>query len=283
MDQESLSFPEPISVPKIVAPQNNESFDGQTVTISGTADRDVLVRVWDWLSPVASTTADGNGDWSVTLHDVEVGDHMYGAEALRESQAPSGRSTVVAVRVASHTRSSAEPARRTSRRWKLPTTEFARKFAGRGRSDGGSDDAGQIALEESRESNAIGARPAPVPTSAHTPLPSAPTLPPAEGPPLPESTPLHADLPLDPVPEHEKVAEPPPIEVGASMVAEEPGLIEGSPWTEVQRPAPIDLGMVEPVPDPVPALEADTQIEAVPPASQRIWTERVIVKPPPSV
>jgi hypothetical protein len=283
MDQESSLFTEPVSIPQIVAPNNNDSCDGQAVTVSGTADSEVVVRVWDWLSPVATTTADGKGNWSVTLHDVEIGDHMYAAEAFRDAQAPSGRSKVVAVRVASQTHASAEPLLRASRRWKLPTTSFARKVAGHRRSKLDDDDAGQSALEGRQESAVTRQQPASVVNPATSPLPSEQGLPPAEDMPLPESAALHSDSALDPVAEHETIVKQPPIEVTVSMVVAQSKAIEATTTAFVSVPSSIDLGVADTMPETYPSLKADTEIEAIPRTPERVWTERIIVEQPPIV
>ena len=280
MDQES-SRRDSVSVPQIVGPERNDSFDGRTVTISGTADREVTVRLWDWLSPVATTTADESGHWSVTLHNVEVGDHMYGAEAFRDSQEPSGRSQVVAVRVAPQARSSAESPRRTSRRWKLPTTEFARKLTVRRRSNM-DEDAGQTGLEDTSEPTGTEPGPAPATKTVESPLLSDEGSPPDDAP-LPQPTAVPSSDPFNPAAQPGILVAHPAIEVSTSTVVKPPQAIEGSPWVLVQSPTPIDLGAADSMLETVPPVPADTQIEAAPPAPQRIWTERVIVEQPPTV
>ncbi len=282
MDQEPSSPTSHVSVPEIVTPASNDSVDGQIVMISGSADGDVTIRLWDWLSPVAMTTADESGHWSIALHDVEAGDHMYCAEAYRDSSTPAARSKVVAARVRSQKQTSAKPDRRSPHRWKLPPTGFARRLVGHRRSDEGNVVGRQTAPETGREPTRHDQRPAPVPEITDAPLPGESGLPSNENDPhvKPERS---GTLSIDSVTENTSFAAELPIDVEASRAATEPAAIEVSASVLGEPRELIDLGPAERVLDLSPPREAATQTVAFPVAAQRIWTERIIVERPPTL
>ncbi len=279
MDQEPWLDRVPLSIPKILSPGNNDSFDGKAVTIAGTADHEVPIRIWDWLSPVAMTTADSDGYWSTTLRDVEVGDHMFCAEAYRDSPARSARSQVVSVRIAPRPRPSPASASPAPRHWKLPSVGFARRLAGYRRSDSGAKVAGQIEPGGDRKPADDIARPGPVSPSADAPRSSMPS---AEDTPSNELAAAVTPLPLDSGTERESVADELPVEVRAIGVANEPEVIE-APIEVLLTPAePTDLGVADRALDPAPPIDAATHVVPVSAALERIWTERIMVAPPPT-
>jgi hypothetical protein len=283
VDQDPTLRPEYLSAPTIVAPENNDAFDGQTVTVSGTADREVSVRLWDWLSPAATTTADGSGRWSITLQDVEPGDHMYCAEAFRNGEKHSERSKIVAVRVTSPTRAPSEQARRTSLRWKLPPTEFARKLSRRRRSDRVDGVGTHIPPAEGLQPTATVHPPTPSRETANSLSSSEAKVASAEDAPPPELPALAPVAPLDVVPEPKAVPDDPPIEIRASTVPDESEVIGTFTRALAEPPAPIDLGVADQALEPAPPLDAAIESVAVPIAAQRVWTERIIVEQLPTI
>jgi predicted outer membrane repeat protein len=100
-DDGTTSFPsDPVqlSVNGPPAPQISATpVSGSTVTLSGTAAPGDAISILDGGSQVGTTTADGNGNWTVTLANVAPGTHSYTAvakDAAGNSSAPSPARTV---------------------------------------------------------------------------------------------------------------------------------------------------------------------------------------------
>lgn len=279
MDQEPSLHPPSLSVPKIVSPSNHDSLDGKVLTISGTADCEVPIRIWDWLSPVAVTTADGGGYWSVTLHDVEPGDHMYCAEAFRDSPARSIRSLVVAVQIASQIRSSSRSSSRNLRGRKLTPRGLTRRLTERRRADSTADAVTQTGPAEEWEPVGDEQVPAPASPSADDPRSSVPSV---EAAPSLELSAEAAPQQVDFAHELETVTENLPIEVTASRVVAEPEVVDAPAQALTLPPGLVDLGAADEVLNQAPPLDAPTDPVPVSAALERIWTERVIVEPSPA-
>jgi hypothetical protein len=87
--------------PRIVSPAHHSSIAGDVITLTGTARAGVTVEVLDWLTVVATIVADDAEHWSVTVTDVESGDHLFLAYAIGTEGRRSSGSNAVAVSVSS--------------------------------------------------------------------------------------------------------------------------------------------------------------------------------------
>jgi hypothetical protein len=87
--------------PRIVSPTNHSSIAGDAITLVGTARAGVTVELLDWLTVVATIVADDGAQWSITLTDVESGDHLFSAHAIGMQGVHSPQSDAVAVNVSS--------------------------------------------------------------------------------------------------------------------------------------------------------------------------------------
>ncbi len=91
----TVTTPPPPATPTISAPG---CVTASSVTVSGTAEPGVDVLVRESGATIATTAADGDGDWSTTLNSVADGDHTYTARASN-ANGQSGDATGVSVTV----------------------------------------------------------------------------------------------------------------------------------------------------------------------------------------
>lgn len=85
------------NAPVITAPANNSYDKDGTVVISGTAEANSTVEVFDGSSSKETVTANSSGAWTKTLSDVSNGSHTYTAKARDAAGNISGASNAVTV------------------------------------------------------------------------------------------------------------------------------------------------------------------------------------------
>ncbi len=74
------------NAPAITSPADNSTTNDQTPTVSGSAEPGSTVTVYEGLTPLCSTTADENGDWSCAPSgNLPPGDHTFTAKAVDEA------------------------------------------------------------------------------------------------------------------------------------------------------------------------------------------------------
>jgi hypothetical protein len=275
MDQGPASHSAHLSTPRIVGPRDHDSLDGHPVTIWGTADSGETIELWDWLSLVTTTVTDSEGRWSITLRDVESGDHMYFAQAVRESKTPFDRSNPLIVRVGSPRKQwQAEPARTASLRWKSPRAGIVRRLRGRQRPAKDEDWSEKLVLEQAWEQILAAQQAPPAAESVNGMLLDEPALPEPDDAGPDELSPALTILP-EPGAHGETSDDELPTEITATMVEDEQEAIELPAETLVKPPAPMDLGAAA---EPIGALPKQGVITepvvaaAVP---KRIWAYRV--------
>lgn len=78
----SLVKTQPLSAATITTPVSGARSPYTTLTVAGSAPPRSRVRLVDRTAPVGMAVADASGAWSVTLHAMEPGDHIYKAEVL---------------------------------------------------------------------------------------------------------------------------------------------------------------------------------------------------------
>ncbi|HEX8933785.1 MAG TPA: Ig-like domain-containing protein, partial [Pseudonocardiaceae bacterium] len=69
------------SAPLITSPANNSYDNDGAFTVSGTAEANSSVEIFEGVQSKGTTTADGSGSWSINLSGVSEGDHTYTARA----------------------------------------------------------------------------------------------------------------------------------------------------------------------------------------------------------
>jgi hypothetical protein len=67
--------------PSITAPADGSRSATSTVTVAGTADAGVTIKVFDGAAAAGSTTADAQGDWTLEVADLPDGAHTFTATA----------------------------------------------------------------------------------------------------------------------------------------------------------------------------------------------------------
>ena len=96
----SCHNPQPApAAPSIAAPADNSYSNTGTVALSGTAEANSTVTVYDGATSKATTTANYSGSWSKTLSSVADGAHSYTATATDAASNTSPPSTAVTVTV----------------------------------------------------------------------------------------------------------------------------------------------------------------------------------------
>jgi len=87
------------AAPTITAPPDNSTSTSRTIALSGTAEANSTVEVFDGPASQGTTTADGAGSWSMTLNGVGDGSHTYAAKAsdAAGNTSPSSGSRTVTV------------------------------------------------------------------------------------------------------------------------------------------------------------------------------------------
>jgi hypothetical protein len=279
MDQGPESLPEHRPSPTIVGPANNDSIEDHTLTVWGTAEPGAAVELWDWLSLVARTEADKEGRWSITLQDVESGDHVYFAQTIEASNRPAERSDTTTVRVGSpnkHWQVKRTPV--ITLPWHPPQVGLIRKLRGRKRQANDEDWKGDAFVDEEWE-RIIGAPERP--PSSHQPSETLQDEPararyaaeePSELPPIIQS---------EPKVESESVVDEEPIDVLVTMIMEGPRLIEAPVETVWERLGLVDLGpadVVSEAPSIYPLRSTPVIATAIPMVLQ---VDRVAIDPPP--
>jgi hypothetical protein len=279
MDQSPGSLPKHRPSPRIVAPANHDSIEGHTVTVWGAAEPGVAVELWDWLSLVAHTVADNEGHWSITLEDVESGEHVYFAQTLETSDRPADRSDTTTVRVGSPNKHwQVERTPTIALPWQPPRVGIIRKLRGRRRQANDEDRKGDAFVEEEWE-RILAGRETPLSTEdlpgTFRDEPSV-AVNAAE-----EPSELPSTIDLEPSAESETVVEEVPIEVSATMIVAMRRSIEVLVEEDHGRAAPIDLGPVEAVSGPLPTHQlrcAPVIVSAVP---TPVRVDQVLVNLPP--
>jgi hypothetical protein len=70
------------AAPVITSPEHESHVETTRVTVSGTADPNSSIELFDWLELAARTMVSGEGTWRVALPSVVEGTHVYRARAL---------------------------------------------------------------------------------------------------------------------------------------------------------------------------------------------------------
>lgn len=83
--------------PQITNPSNNSYDNDGTFTVSGTAEANSTVELFEGAQSRGQTTANGSGSWSVALNGVSEVDHTYTAKATDAAGNESGSSSSVKV------------------------------------------------------------------------------------------------------------------------------------------------------------------------------------------
>lgn len=89
----------PPAAPVINSPTDNFLSNSNDITVSGTAEANSEVEVFDGGNAEDTTTADGSGNWSITLPDEAEGSHTYTAKATDGVGLTSGVSNARSVTV----------------------------------------------------------------------------------------------------------------------------------------------------------------------------------------
>lgn len=87
------------AAPSILSPATGQTLATTTFTVSGSAEPDSTVTIYDGASPVGTTGADSAGQWSKDLADVSGGQHSYTAKATDTAGNTSPASAAVSVSV----------------------------------------------------------------------------------------------------------------------------------------------------------------------------------------
>ena len=87
------------SAPIITSPSNNSYDTDGNFTVSGTAEANSTVELFDGTTSKGTTTASSSGNWSKTLTGVSEGSHTYTAKATDAAGNTSNASTAVTVTV----------------------------------------------------------------------------------------------------------------------------------------------------------------------------------------
>lgn len=87
------------SAPIIAAPANNSRLTTASFTVSGTAEANSHVELFDGTASRATTTTDSSGNWSLALGSVANGSHSYTAKATDAAGNTSGASNTRTVTV----------------------------------------------------------------------------------------------------------------------------------------------------------------------------------------
>lgn len=95
---QSCHHPAPPAAPSITSPADGSYNATGSVALSGSAEANTVVTVYDGGASKGTTTADGSGNWSKTLSPVADGSHTYTATAadtgLSNNSSASGAVTV---------------------------------------------------------------------------------------------------------------------------------------------------------------------------------------------
>ncbi|MDX6642914.1 MAG: hypothetical protein QOD76_876, partial [Solirubrobacteraceae bacterium] len=94
---QSCHTPAPPAAPAISSPADNSYENTGTVALSGTAEANTTITVYDGTTSKGTTTADGSGNWSKSLTSVADGAHTYTAKASDGGSNFSTASTAVHV------------------------------------------------------------------------------------------------------------------------------------------------------------------------------------------
>ncbi|HEX6509105.1 MAG TPA: hypothetical protein VF221_15865 [Chloroflexota bacterium] len=280
--------------PIIVSPTNGTVIHEIEVTLSGTAQPYVTVKIYDWLSPAGEAEAGDDGSWTASLQEIEPGEHMYVAQAVDLSGARSPQSLPVTVsiglgggrRVESDSRRTRlggrlrglRPARKDAAWSEEPETnsEWERFLATRSTSAGDT-----LVLPESAESALEPEHDVP-PVPAATPESELPPDAPSDTPPhlagtedARDETPQISTAPQMAEPDlgvPPPKVEPPPVPAPETSI-EPPGSVQEPTVSETEEPEPPSPEPAEPLAAPVaevrmeeppPSPEGETQ-EAMPP------------------
>ncbi len=87
------------SAPAITNPANNSYDTDGAFTVSGTAEANSTVELFEGAQSKGTTTANGSGSWSINLSGVSEGDHTYTAKVTDAVGNTSSSSTAVTVKV----------------------------------------------------------------------------------------------------------------------------------------------------------------------------------------
>lgn len=87
------------AAPTITVPDNNSFDKDGSFTISGTAEADSTVKLFEGSDQVGEDTADDSGNWTVEVTGVAKGSHIYKATANDTADNESGSSDAVTVKV----------------------------------------------------------------------------------------------------------------------------------------------------------------------------------------
>jgi alpha-tubulin suppressor-like RCC1 family protein len=87
------------AAPSITAPADNSFDNDGAFDVSGTAEANSAVTIFEGANPVGTATADGSGDWSKGLGGVAEGSHTYTAKATDAANNTSLESNARTVKV----------------------------------------------------------------------------------------------------------------------------------------------------------------------------------------
>ena len=87
------------SAPSISSPTNNTNTSDTTPTLSGTAENDATVTVYDGVTTLGTTTANGSGAWTYTPSALSEGAHSFTAKATDAANNQGVASSAVSVTI----------------------------------------------------------------------------------------------------------------------------------------------------------------------------------------